>query len=285
MRDVTTPMTRHSPTLVFTFMVVVLFGAAFYLTPPHSEKFKPTVSPDLALDTASTVKVEIPDFAAIADVEMKKRAFFDFLQPYVDAQNEKVQGQRERLQVVIDKIKQGIEPDRNERVFLRTLSDEYEMEGEDYDDPAYLERLLRRVDVLPPSLVLAQAANESGWGTSRFALEVYNFFGQWCYEEGCGLVPNRRRTTSSHEVKAFNSVEEAVNAYFMNLNTFPSYLDLRLIRKSLRDSSRPIDGISLTEGLNAYSERGEDYVDELQAMIHYNELLERDKPITQAPQD
>lgn len=286
MRDATKPYSGTSPKLVLALLLTAIFGGAFYLQLPesplqvaHENKYKSSRR------VSSLGRMEVPDFEAIANVEMKKRAFFDFLQPYVDAQNEKVQGQRERLLDVIGKIKNNIEPSRDDRVFIKTLGDEYEMEGEDYHDLDYLDRLLRRVDVLPPSLVLAQAANESGWGTSRFAQEAYNFFGQWCYVEGCGLVPGRRRDSSSHEVKTFNSIEEAVNAYFMNINTFPSYLDLRRIRESLRNDAKPIDGISLTEGLSSYSERGADYIDELQAMIYYNELLERDKNITQAPQD
>jgi Bax protein len=286
MHDAKKPATGNSHKLVFALLLASLFHAAFLIDPPRAPLvLVPETAPLGATPVATRIEVQVPDFAAMANVEMKKQAFFDFLQPYVDAQNQKVQQQRARLQVLIDKIAHGLDLNSNERVFIHALSVEYEIAEEDYHTPGYLERLLRRVDVLPPSLVLAQAANESAWGTSRFAQEANNFFGQWCYSEGCGLVPSRRRSSASHEVKAFDSVEAAVSAYFQNLNTFPSYLNLRLIRESLREKAQPIDGISLTEGLARYSERGEAYIDELQALIYYNELLERDKLITPELQD
>lgn len=236
-----------------------------------------------AVDAESATQAEVepvPDFDAISDPEERKQVFFAFLQPYVDAQNEKVRGQRARLLGLAERIAAGLPLERRDRIFLMDLAAEYEVRGEDFRDPQFLAVLLRRVDVLPPSLVLAQAANESGWGTSRFAREANNFFGQWCYEQGCGLVPVRRRARANHEVKTFSSIEEAVNAYFMNLNTFPSYVDLRLIREELRESARPIDGLSLSEGLYSYSERGRAYVRELQSLIRYNELLQRDARVS-----
>jgi Bax protein len=219
----------------------------------------------------------LPNFAGIRDTDTKKKVFFDFLQPYVDAKNTEVQLQRQHLLGLIEKVRTGYVLDIDELLFLRNLSREYEVPTDDLQDQSFLQLLLRRVDVIPPSLVLAQAANESAWGTSRFAREGYNFFGQWCYEKGCGLVPDRRRPSDSHEVKSFASIEEAVHAYFQNLNTFPSYQSLRRIRQDLRDKARPIDGISLTEGLRSYSERGDAYIDELRQMIEYNDLQHRDE--------
>jgi Bax protein len=222
---------------------------------------------------------DLPDFASIDDIHLKKQTFFDFLQPYVDAKNAEVRQQRRRLQLLVTKIKSGSTLRQHENVFLWELARNYQLKTDDLYDPVFLERLLHRVDVLPPSLVLAQAANESAWGTSRFAQEGYNFFGQWCYTEGCGFVPVRRRANASHEVKSFSSIEEAVNAYFLNINTFPSYQDLRLIRQALRQDAKPIDGISLAKGLREYSERGDAYINELQNMIYKNNLLARDKTL------
>ena len=242
MRDAPATGNNYRPELSYALLLVSLFALAYYLPLPQSSLLAPLPETRTLTEPASITK--IPDFSAIADVEEKKLAFFDFLQPYVDAQNAKVLQQREQLLVLMDKLDKGQDLDRNERLFIRNLADQYEIASDNYRDRAFRNRLLRRVDVLPPSLVLAQAANESAWGTSRFALEAYNYFGQWCYSEGCGMVPNRRRPSARHEVKAFSSVEEAVDAYFTNLNTFPSYLDLRLIRESLRATDKPIDGIS-----------------------------------------
>src|SRR5690606_9666584 len=136
---------------------------------------------------------------------------------------------------------------------------------------------------LPPSLVLAQAANESAWGTSRFALEVNNFFGQWCYIQGCGVVPSRRGASARHEVKAFASVEEAVQAYFMHINTFPSYLDLRLRRGTRRGRELLIDGVSLAQGLESCSQRGEACIRVLQDIIRGNGLVEKALALSPPP--
>jgi Bax protein len=280
-RTVQEQIARRRGALVLVLLLCGMFAAAYHPVTRQALRFGPPEVPGFDSSELEDARlVQIPDFASVLDPEERKQMFFEFLQPYVDAQNEKVTRQRERLLTLMQRVEQGKALARRDRVFIMELGAEYEVEGTDHMDMEFLERLLRRVDVIPPSLVLAQAAKESGWGSSRFAKEAYNFFGQWCYEQGCGLVPSRRRPSANHEVKAFSSIEEAVNAYFMNLNTFPSYLDLRLIREQLRENSRVIDGISLSEGLDSYSERGDAYVRELQSLIHYNELLELDTELS-----
>jgi Bax protein len=271
--------------LMYTLLLCGLFTAAYHPESRQLLHFTPVQLQvaDAIEEAADEEEPAIPDFAAVADPDERKQLFFEFLQPYVDAQNDKVRSQRARLLGLLERIGEGLPLERRDRVFLLELGREYQVEGTDYMDPGYLERLRRRVDVLPPSLVLAQAAKESGWGSSRFAKEAYNFFGQWCFEQGCGLVPSRRRASASHEVKAFDSIEAAVQAYFQNLNTFPSYIDLRLIREQLRAQDQPIDGLALTEGLYSYSERGHDYVRELQSLIRYNELQHRDHGVSNLP--
>lgn len=267
--------------LVFFLQLSLLIAAAYHVEMPRA-----TLSPRSTNSTLVDYHIPepssilMPDFASIHDIQLKKQAFFDFLQPYIDAKNAEVRRQRVRLQLIAAKLKLNVKLKHEENVLLWDLSRKYEVRTDDLHDTGFIERLLHRVDVLPPSLVLAQAANESAWGTSRFAKEGYNFFGQWCYSDGCGLVPGNRNEDASHEVKSFESVEAAINAYFRNLNTFPSYQDLRLIRQALRQGSKPIDGISLTEGLGKYSERGDAYIQDLQRMIYKNDLLERDKALT-----
>jgi Bax protein len=244
---------------------------------PDPALAKPAVA-DLA--AANKLPDEVPDFAAIRDTKKKKETFFNFLQPFVDAKNAEVQEQRKVLLGIVQEMNNGTVPDIKDQYFIRELSRIYELPTDNVLDKAYLQRLLWRVDVIPPSLVLAQAASESAWGTSRFAQDGNNYFGQWCFARGCGFVPSRRRSTASHEVKTFSSVEAAVHAYFMNLNTFPSYQYLRVIRQQLRNKEQPIDGISLSEGLGSYSERGDAYIKDLRTMIYKNGLLNRDHNIT-----
>ncbi|MEY4643038.1 MAG: hypothetical protein RLZZ227_3032 [Pseudomonadota bacterium] len=264
--------------LVYTLMVTSLFAGAFRLQNPQPTDLAFIPEP-IRVDRATVPMVNLPDFAAIRETDTRKQVFFDFLQPYVDAKNLEVKRQRQLLLGLIEKMRAGYVLDIAEMVFLQQLSEEYEVPTDDLDDQSFLQLLLRRVDVIPPSLVLAQAANESAWGTSRFAQEGYNLFGQWCYERGCGIVPDRRRPSARHEVKSFGSVQDAVDAYFQNLNTFPSYQQLRLIRQDLRQNEKPIDGMSLSEGLGDYSERGGAYIDELRRLIKHNNLQRRDRTL------
>ena len=139
-----------------------------------------------------------------------------------------------------------------------------------------IDELLVRVDIIPVSLALAQAANESAWGTSRFAREGNNIFGQWCFDEGCGLVPGQRADDASHEVRSFSSVEASVRAYFRNLNTNPTYEYLRELRAQMRMKGKPLDSRALAQGLLRYSERGHVYISELYDIIRVNDLLALD---------
>jgi Bax protein len=268
--------------LVQAVLLSTMFAGAFLLDPPAPQPEvaeKPVATTTQFQYRTPTPAPTLPNFAAISDVDQKKQVFLDFLQPFIDAKNSEVRQQRNRLIYIVSKIKDGRQLQRDENRFIWELSRNYDVQSDDLHDLEFLARLLRRVDVLPPSLVLAQAATESGWGTSRFAREGNNLFGQWCYSQGCGLVPVRRHANASHEVKSFRTVQESINAYFKNLNTFSSYQDLRVIRQDLRNSAKPIDGLSLTKGLGEYSERGEAYINELQAMIRHNNLLARDRTL------
>ncbi|MES2623953.1 MAG: glucosaminidase domain-containing protein [Pseudomonadota bacterium] len=266
----------------YALLLTAMFGAATKIDinnvpDPVIAKPKPALA---EVQHSEALPEEVPDFAAIRDLKQKKETFFNFLQPFIDAKNAEVQEQREVLLGIITALNSGTSPGIKEQYFIRELSRIYALPTDDVADKAYLQRLLWRVDVIPPSLVLAQAASESAWGTSRFAQDGYNFFGQWCFVRGCGFVPTSRRSTASHEVKSFGSIEEAVHAYFMNLNTFPSYQYMRVIRQQLRNKEKPIDGISLSEGLGNYSERGDAYIKDLRTMIYKNDLLNRDHNIT-----
>jgi len=121
-------------------------------------------------------------------------------------------------------------------------------------------------------LVLVQAANESAWGTSRFARIGLNFFGIWCYKKGCGMVPKGRDKGLKHEVAAFDSVEQAVSHYLLNINTNAAYVVFRTIRAQLHQQNQPLSAQILATGLLPYSQRGTDYVLEISDMIRHNQV-------------
>lgn len=214
-----------------------------------------------------------PDFASITDVEEKKRTFFSFLKPKLDLENNRIEQERIKL-ISISQSIENQEVSHEEKQYAQHIADLYNY-PEFKDNSDWIKGLLKRVNVIPDALVYVQAAMESGWGTSRFALEGNNFFGQWCYSEGCGLVPQSRVSGATHEVAKFKTVQDSVHAYFMNLNRNRAYTELRDMRdEQLTQSPEHLrsDGVAieLTNGLLRYSERGSDYVDELQAMININ---------------
>ena len=214
--------------------------------------------------------VNLPQFSQINDVKEKKSRFFDFIRGPIERANEKVRGQRASLEIALMMLQNQQPLSDNQLDKLSDIFSEYGLENEEVSELS-LYHALRRVDVIPKELVMMQAANESAWGTSRFARIGLNFFGQWCFSKGCGLVPNRRNEGAKHEVAVYQSVQEAVNAYFYNINTHNAYRELRDIRASLREAQQPLSAKELAYGLMSYSERGEAYIEELHAMMDHNE--------------
>ena len=216
----------------------------------------------------------LPDFSGYSDVKQKKTAFFDYMLPLVSAGNKLIFEQRADLEeMAADPDQLSFFQQRN----LLQLADRYAVEVEGVDtknleNRQIIDKLLLRVAPLPPSLVLAQAAIESAWGTSRFARQGNNLFGQWCYQKGCGLVPLRRSADSKHEVAKFDSVAAAVTAYLHNLNTHRAYQDLRVLRAELSTAESSANGHQLAQTLLYYSELRQVYVDEVQAVIRINKL-------------
>ncbi len=132
--------------------------------------------------------------------------------------------------------------------------------------------LLQRLDIIPPSLGIAQAANESGWGTSRFAQEGNAIFGQWIFGDGPGMIPAKRPQGSGHRVRSFNFLIESVLGYAQNLNTHEAYQEFRRLRAEGRATGTIPDGSALAATLVNYSVRGEAYVEDIQSIIRLNRL-------------
>lgn len=220
---------------------------------------------------------ELPDFESYGDTETRKEAFFSYLNTFVEAENKKIAETRAILQPMWEVVRLGQRLSDVEYATLLDVAEEYRLDVAELSDRQVMRELMKRVDVIPTSLVLAQAATESAWGTSRFAREGNNIFGQWCFDEGCGLVPNRRGQNATHEVRAFSSVQASISAYFRNLNTNHSYEDMREMRAQMRVQGRSLDSMVLARGLTRYSERGMAYVHEVQDIIRINRLNALDK--------
>lgn len=260
--------------------VVVLAVVAIsypFVIPPNkvAETDVPTV----------TTATAVPNFAQYESVIAKKKAFFRYLKPEIESQNNAILSTRSRLLSIrhahlaahADLTTQASAVISSEdKQFVLDLCAEYRVECEPADTTdilaASFAELIVRVDIIPSELVLVQAANESAWGTSRFARQGYNFFGLWCFRKGCGFVPRRRDHNSHHEVAKFSSLAHGVARYLNNLNRHPAYAELRQIRATLRRTQQPLTAELLVDGLLSYSERGQAYIDELQAMIRVNRV-------------
>lgn len=215
---------------------------------------------------------DLPDFSRWPAGDARKDQFFDFLRPVFERENEKVLAQRERLLSLQQAYRADGQLSRAQTRALHALADDYYLDPEAMSEAQLLDELLLRVDAVPVSLGLAQAAKESAWGTSRFAATGNALFGQRCFEDGCGMVPEFRAPGATYEVRSFDTPAEAVASYVRNLNTHPAHAGLRQRRADIRASGRPATGFELAETLESYSERGDAYIREVQEMIRYNRL-------------
>lgn len=213
----------------------------------------------------------IPDFGAIKDTATKKDAFFSYMSERLLTANAEVW--QERLLVKGLRESAAERPlTESEQQLLSQLATYYRSEVPEVLTDDFFLQLLQRVDVVPISLALAQSANESGWGTSKFAREGRNFFGIWCYQPGCGIKPSRSAPGTIHEVQKFATTLDGVRFYIRMINTGSSYTRLRELRAAAREEQEKPTGAELAGGLIKYSERGEEYVTEIRAMIRQNRL-------------
>ncbi len=211
-----------------------------------------------------------PRFQQYQCCQRQETGVFDFLRPAVQKQNRIIAEERKFLEQVQKHLQNQHQLNDAEQYRIQRLAEKYQYAMRAIDSDS-INKLLRRVDVIPESMVLIQAANETGWGSSRFAREGLNFFGQWCFKKGCGLVPQSRSEGMAHEVAVFKSVDDSVASYMRNLNSNAAYSLFRSIRADLRSQQEPLIAEKLVYGLVNYSERQEAYIDELLDMLRHNE--------------
>ncbi len=204
----------------------------------------------------------------------KKRIFFRSMAPLVLHSNEFILRDRARLEAIRGRWTADEESSDEDRRWLAELADAYGvMENVETPlDSATLDELMVRVDVVPVSLALSQCAEESGWGTSRFAAEGNALFGQWSWG-GKGIKPQQQREgMGDYRIAAFESPLQSIMAYMRNLNTHNAYTALRERRSEMRAKGERISGWELARSLDRYSERGPAYVESLHAIMRVNRL-------------
>ena len=201
------------------------------------------------------------DLDNLQSVQLKKETFIKIVLPLIVAENEKILDDREKLKLLVEK---KFTSDL-EKQWLRQKLLEYKVKKGDLDE------LMHRMDMIPVSIALAQAAKESGWGTSRFALEGNAIFGQWTWD-GQGIAPLKRDGGKNHKILKFPILRASVKAYKNNLNTHKSYSKFREKRKSLRSKNKKITGLALTDTLKNYAQTGSEYTKILNQIITQNRL-------------
>ena len=203
------------------------------------------------------------DLDELQSTKLKKETFIKIVLPLIVAENERIQADREKLKLLSEK---KFTTDL-EKQWLRQKLLEYKVKKGD------LKELLVRMDIIPTSIALAQAAKESGWGTSRFALEGNAIFGQWTWS-GQGIAPLDRASNKNHKILKFPILRASVKAYQNNLNTHKSYSKFRQKRQTLRNKKKKISGLELTDTLNNYAQTGSEYTKILNQIIKQNRLMD-----------
>ena len=202
----------------------------------------------------------------IGNTKKRKDMFIKIILPLIVKENNKIRIDRKRLFAILNK-------NGNTDIEKKWLEKKYKQYGVRQND---LSTLKIRMDEIPASLAIAQAAKETGWGTSRFALKGNALFGQWTWS-GEGLKPKNAEEGKDHKVMKFHSLQLSVRAYLRNLNTHSSYKNLRKVRTELRNRSKTLDSLILSEHLDKYAETGNQYVEVLQKIILQNNLKDFDE--------
>ena len=206
------------------------------------------------------------DLKTLGDTKTKRELFIKIVLPLILYENEKIIDDKKRLFKILGKNFNS----PGEKVWLNRRFKEYKIKDKD------LAELKMRMDIIPVSIALAQAANESGWGTSRFALEGNALFGQWTWSKN-GISPKNKDPDQNHKILQFQILKASVRAYKNNLNTHNAYKEFREVRAKLRQSGTNITGLALIKYLKNYAAIGEKYTEIIKGIIEHNSLTDFDK--------
>ena len=208
------------------------------------------------------------DLKRIKSTQKKKDTFIKIVMPLILDENSKILEDRKKLFKILGKQSNS----RGEKVWLKRRFKDYRIEKED------IAELKLRMDIIPTSLAIAQAAKESCWGTSRFALEGNAMFGQWTWGKN-GIEPKDKKINQDHKILKFPMLRSSVRAYMANLNTHRGYKEFREARAELRRKNKTMSGLELVNYLYNYAQKGSEYVKTLKKIIKQNELTDFDNSV------
>ena len=215
----------------------------------------------------------LPDeYYKIRDINKSKQYFFDYLYELIKQENDNILAQRAFVKNYLSSNLLSINFNSPDFLYLLELKKKYKVKkllsADDY---------LKRIDVVPPSMALAQAAVESGWGKSRFIKEANNIFGHWTYNPRIGMMPENRDEGARHFIRIFKSLQDSISAYMLNLNRNLAYKQFQNERLEQREKNINPEGLSLSQTMVNYSGIGHDYLSILKNVIEKNNLKEYDK--------
>ena len=202
------------------------------------------------------------DFSLISSTKDKKSLFIRSLLPLIILENNKIIEANKRIKKIDDNTFEYIA--RDDALWLKKQFINYKVKSHNFDE------LIAKVDIIPISIALAQAAIESGWGTSRFVAEGNALFGQWSWFKGSGIIPKKRDSDETYEIKSFENLRQSVAAYMKNLNSHNNYSEFRAVRNNYRINNSEMNSINLIKYLSKYAENTE-YSKILEIVIRKND--------------
>ena len=244
---------------------------------PKKIKIDPYLSSENHKINLSSLNATLPKNSLPLDWQksfsLKKVEFIETLLPLIAYQNQQILVERERLFKIQNYLLDNKTLNQNDLEYLSAIADKYLIETNNKHKIDIVDKLLLSVNIIPTSIVLAQAATESGWGTSRFAKEYNALFGQYTYNEKKGVIPYEREIGKKHLIRHFSSLDKSVESYFKNINTHYAYEKFRSIRNSMHENN--LDIKLLTNALDVYAE-DKSYVDTINSIIDTNEFTQFD---------
>ena len=244
---------------------------------PKKIKIDPYLSSENHKIKLSSLNATLPKNSLPLDWQksfsLKKVEFIETLLPLIAYQNQQILVERERLFKIQNYLLDNKTLNQNDLEYLFAIADKYLIETNNKHKIDIVDKLLLSVNTIPTSIVLAQAATESGWGTSRFAKEYNALFGQYTYNEKKGVIPYEREIGKKHLIRHFSSLDKSVESYFKNINTHYAYEKFRSIRNAMHENN--LDIKLLTQALDVYAE-DKSYVDTINSIIDSNEFTQFD---------
>ncbi len=259
----------HYPTILL-ISASLLLGSAVAAEPPTDNGAAEQNS------KADSGQGQIPDFSSIKDRAIRKRAFIQTITEQARPILHRIEKERTILLSLFLRYRSGDELTSEEQRWILELAKIRKVKQFDSDKEEKWTELLKRTDGIPLSLIIAQGALESAWGTSRFAREGNNYFGIWCFKPGCGMVPNRRDEGATHEVEQYPNLSGAIEKYIHILNTRSAFEELRVLRHQQRLNLLTPSGTFLLKGLGLYAKNGEEYMALVEKIITQNMLGQYD---------